>query len=194
VTGPFAGSNPALGTTNLTPEDYATAREKYRPDKIRILFVAESPPSSGGYFYFPNTIGKDHLFRETMKALKLWPTRKAMSKGVDKRPLLEEFRSRGFFLIDTCEVPVDKLPAGQRHEAINRDAPGLAARAQALHPDHIIIVKKTVYLPIRDALQRAGLKQGILNKQPISFPSHGNQRNYRSAVRRLLGNRQEMSE
>ena len=178
----------------MTTEDYAIAREKYRPDKIRILFVAESPPSSGGYFYFPNTIGKDHLFRETMKALKLWPAKKVMSKGVDKRPLLEEFCSRGFFLIDTCEVPVDKLPAAERREAINRDAPGLAARAQALHPGHIIVVKKTVYRPIRDALQRAGLQQSILNKQPISFPSHGNQRNYRIALRRLMGNCQEMSE
>ncbi|GEM_PF-4768870 len=129
-----------------------------------------------------------------MKGLKLWPVKKAMSKGVDKRPLLEEFRSRGFFLIDTCEVPVDKLSAAQRREAINRNAPGLATRAQALHPDHIIVVKKTIYRPIRDALQRAGFQQRILNKQPISFPSHGNQRKYRIALRRLLGNRQEGSE
>jgi hypothetical protein len=129
-----------------------------------------------------------------MKALKLWPVKRAMGKGVDKRPLLIEFRSRGFFLIDTCEVPVDKLTAAQRREAISREAPGLAERAQALQPDHIIVVKKTVYRPIRDALRCAGLQQTILNKQPISFPSHGNQRKYRIAMRRLVGNRQEIRE
>jgi hypothetical protein len=176
----------ALGTTNHTREDYAGARKKYMPDKIRILFVAESPPSSGGFFYFPRTVGKDHLFRETMKALKLWPVNLAMGKGLDKTPLLEEFRSKGFFLIDTCQLPVDKLPADQRRDTILRDAAGLALRAQQLHPDHIILVKKTVYHPVRDALERNGLGHKILNNEPLSFPSHGNQSSYRTALRRLV--------
>ncbi len=51
---------------------YRAAREAYRPHRISVLFIAESPPTSGGYFYFEKTVGKDHLFRETMKALGLW--------------------------------------------------------------------------------------------------------------------------
>ncbi len=47
-------------------------REAYRPEKVRVLFIAESPPASGGLVYFPETIGKDPLFRETMKAVALW--------------------------------------------------------------------------------------------------------------------------
>ncbi len=73
---------------------YAEARNKYRPDRIGVLFVAESPPSSGGYFYFENTTGKDHLFRETMKALGFWEEEKSMPKGLDKKPLLEKFSVR----------------------------------------------------------------------------------------------------
>jgi hypothetical protein len=121
-----------------------------------------------------------------MKALKLWPVNLSMGKGLYKRSLLEEFRSRGFFLIDTCELPVDKLPADQRRDTILRDASGLTLRAQKLHPDHIIVVKKTVYHPVRDALERAGLGHRILNNQPLKFPSHGNQRKYRTALRRLV--------
>ena len=194
MAGPFAGSNPALGTTKLALRDYSQAREEYRPDQIRVLLIAESPPSSGGYFYFPTTIGKDHLFRETMKALELWPIETPMRKGLDKRPLLEEFGSKGFFLIDTCQVPVDKLPAAQKKHEILREASGLALRAEDLHPDRIIIVKKTVYKPVREALERTGLRHRILNAKPLKFPSHGNQRDYRSSLRRLLRKRERSSE
>lgn len=193
MTGPFAGSNPALGTTKFTREDYARARENYRPDKVKILLVAESPPTSGGYFYFPRTIGKDHLFRETMKALGLWPMDVPLQKGLDKRPMLDQFQSKGFFLIDTCEFPVDKLPNRQRKETIASDASSLAHRAQQLSPDHIIVVKKTVYAPVRDALEQAGLGRRILNNKPLSFPSHGNQKKFRTALRQLLRNRQRTS-
>ncbi len=51
---------------------YRVAREAYRPERVRVLLIAESPPASGGFFYFPKTIGKDHLFRETMKVVGLW--------------------------------------------------------------------------------------------------------------------------
>ena len=124
-----------------------------------------------------------------MKALEIWPIKTAMHRGLDKRPFLEEFRSKGFFLIDTCQVPVDKLPAAQKKHKILREASGLALRAEDLHPDRIIIVKKTVYQPVREALERTGLGHKILNNEPLKFPSHGNQKDYRSSLRRLLRKR-----
>jgi len=121
-----------------------------------------------------------------MKALKLWPQVTPMGKNIDKRPLLEKFCSRGFLLVDTCELPVDKLlPAGRR-KTIIREAPGLAKRVQLLNPEHVIVVKKTVFPYARDALGRAGLLAKVLNRQPIPFPSHGNQKLYRSRIRRLI--------
>ncbi len=57
----------------LEAGDYAVARNKYRPSKVEVLWIAESPPSSQGFFYFEKTTGKDHLFRETMKAVGIWP-------------------------------------------------------------------------------------------------------------------------
>ncbi len=38
---------------------YGAARDAYRPDRVPVLLIAESPPASGGFFYFPETIGKD---------------------------------------------------------------------------------------------------------------------------------------
>ena len=183
----------ALGTIQSKREDYAQARALYKPRTIRVLFVAESPPSSGGFFYFSKTIGKDHLFRETMKALSLWPLRHPLRKGLDKTGLLEEFRSRGFFLIDTCDIPVDRLSPKARRISIAREAPSLARRAKKLDPDSIVIVKQTVYGPVRHALETAGLGDRVLNTEPLPFPSHGNQRRYRLRLRRLIRNMNQVS-
>lgn len=167
-------------------ERYSVARNKYKPPNIRVLFIAESPPSSGGYFYAETTIGKDHLFRETMRSLKFWPSRRPMRKGCDKRSMLNEFRSLGFFLIDTCEFPVDKLRPTERRISTLRGALTLPGRVGALCPDRILIVKKTVFKPALQALSETDFAGRVLNTEALPFPSHGNQKKYRTMLRRLL--------
>src|SRR5437899_8776148 len=103
----------ALGTTQALKDKYTASRNKYKPNKVNVLLIAESPPSSGGYFYSETTIGKDHLFRETMKALELWTVDRPMRKGSDKQPILRRYRSIGFFLLITSELPFDKLISSQ---------------------------------------------------------------------------------
>jgi len=176
----------ALGTTQALIDRYSVARNKYKPRRVNILFIAESPPSSGGYFYSEKTIGKDHLFRETMKALEFWPSGRPMRKDCDKRSMLSEFRSLGFFLIDTCEFPVDKLPPRERRISTIRGAMTLPGRVGALCPDRILIVKKTVFKPAIQALSKTGFARRVLNTEPLPFPSHGNQKKYRTMLRRLV--------
>jgi hypothetical protein len=121
-----------------------------------------------------------------MKALELWPVDRPMRKGCDKRPMLEQFRSLGLFLIDTCELPVDKMPSGQRRLATAQGALTLPNRVKELDPGRILIVKKTVFNPARRALSIAGFENRILNKKSLPFPSHGNQRKFRRMLRRLV--------
>ena len=181
--------NTALRTTQALMDKYSVARNKYKPSKIGVLFIAESPPSSGGHFYVEETIGKYYLFRETMKALELWPSDRPMRKGCDKRSMLNEFRSLDFFLIDTCEFPVDKLRPKERRLSTIRGALTLPARVEALRPDRILIVKKTVFKPAIQALSGTRFASRILNVEPLPFPSHGNQKKYRTMLRRLLKKR-----
>ena len=188
---PYHASSSPGGGERVSILDYSSLRSHYKPSRTRLLFIAESPPSSGGYFYFHHTIGKDHLFRETMKALQLWPIRKPMRKGFDKSELLAWFCSMGFFLIDTCEVPVDRLSDGQRKAKIEAGAASIPARLQTLNPDWIVIVKKTVFGPVKDALEAAGLHKIVLNKTPLPFPSHGYQKEYRTRLRRLIEKQQD---
>ena len=166
--------------------DFNRARRKYRPRKVRFLLIAESPPSSGGFFYFPMTIGKDHLFRETMKALKFWPEDEPMRRGVDKRSLLQRFQSMGLYLLDTCDLPVDKLRSVERREAVLDQTPRLINDVIDADPLHILVVKSSIFKPVIMALRKCGLRSKILNSGPVPFPSHGNQRIYRTLLRRAL--------
>src|SRR2546422_6763606 len=183
--GPFAGSNPALGTTQALKDKYTASRNKYKPNKVNVLLIAESPPSSGGYFYSETTIGKDHLFRETMKALQFWPVDRPMRKGCDKQRMLKRFRSIGFFLIDTCELPVDKLQPRQRRISTIQAASTLPRRVRELNPTRILIVKKTVFKPARQSLIEAGLGDRILNTKTLSFPSHRHHRKILTMIHRI---------
>jgi hypothetical protein len=121
-----------------------------------------------------------------MKVLEFWPTDIPMRMGCDKRPMLRRFRSIGFFLIDTCEFPVDKLSPRRRRIFTLQGALTLPNRVEELDPDRILIVKKTVFKPAIQALRDAGLGHRILNTKPLPFPSHGNQRRFRKMVKRLL--------
>src|SRR5467141_2737213 len=113
------------GETKPSAAKFNRARRKYRPRKVRFLLIAESPPSSGGFFYFETTIGKDHLFRETMKALKFWPEGEPMRRGVDKRLMLQRFQTLGFYLLDTCTFPLNKPPPTERRRSVLSQTPRL---------------------------------------------------------------------
>jgi hypothetical protein len=159
---------------------------EYRPDKIRFLLIAESPPSSGGFFYFATTIGKDHLFRETMKALEFWPINQPMRRGVDKRSMLRRFQTMGFYLLDTCVSPVDKMRPGDRRKTVLTQTPRLIKDVIRANPSHIFIVKSSIFNPVSQALKESGFLPRLLNVRPVPFPSHGNQRVYRSTLRRAI--------
>ena len=175
-----------MNATKHTVTDFNRNRRKYRPRRVRFLLIAESPPSSGGFFYFGTTIGKDHLFRETMKALELWPRNEPMRKGVDKRTMLRHFQSMGFYLLDASVFPVDKLRPIERRKTVLNQTGRLVRDVIEANPVHILIVKSSIFNPVRNALRESGLSNRVLNTRPVSFPSHGNQRTYRSVLRRAL--------
>ncbi len=161
-------------------------RYSYLPRKVRLLFIAESPPASGGFFYNSKTIGRDYLFAETMRGLGLWPDHKTMRKDFDKRRLLKQFQSMGCFLIDSSHSPVDKLRSLERNTRVLREIPRLLRKIEKLKPGRIVIVKKNVFMLVRPELEKRHLATRVLNKKFLPFPSHGHQPEYRKRLRRLL--------
>lgn len=86
---------------------YREAREKYKPKPIEVLWIAESPPDAGRYFYFETFTPPGYLFRYTMEALNLVDDTTAFAEGMDKAPLLKRFRDCGNYLVDLSERPVN---------------------------------------------------------------------------------------
>src|SRR5258708_15513474 len=74
-------------------------RKRYRPDRVRILFVGESPPASGRFFYQADS-GLYRAVRDTF--LTAFPP-------LQKTAFLDSFRSLGCYLVDLCGEPVDKM-------------------------------------------------------------------------------------
>ena len=74
--------------------------EKWKPAKLKVLFIAESPPKDGdeGYFYNEKTEGrlKDKIFN-------LLDIREETAEKE-----LQRFKERNFFLIDTVKCRLDK--------------------------------------------------------------------------------------
>lgn len=165
---------------------YFSARDKYKPDKIGILLIAESPPASGGYFYFETATGRGGLFVETMKALQMIPEDKGLRRGSDKKPLLKAFKDGGFFVIDVSYEPVNDKKGAERKLAIKKELPRLVSDVKKLDPSGIVIVKCSLYKPVREALEEAGFGGRILNKEALPFPSHGHQKTYRKTLESLV--------
>lgn len=172
----------------LLMQDYISARDKYNPKNVNLaikyLFIGESPPESGSYFYFEKATGRGNLFRETMRALDISVGK--LQSGADKTPQLREFQSRGCFLIDVSYTPVNKLSAKEKNRALNSQMERLVSDVGDLEPEKIVIVKTNIFLPVKMALDVSGFKHKIQNKGPIPFPSNGWQATYRQMIKEIM--------
>lgn len=149
------------------------AAEKYRPDEIDLLIVAEAPPDEPDrYFYFEDVRKHDDLFRYVCLGIlgqKLGRNRKCQG--------LAELRDRGVFMIDLQEeTPRDTTP-------LDTFVPALIERCHALLPRRIILVKVTVFDSAYDSLRQAGLP---VSAERIPFPNSGRQGEFEAKFGRAL--------
>ena len=69
-------------------------RKRFRPEQITTLFVGESAPASGDFFYNGNTALKRHMQRAMENSL---------GEGGD---FFERFKAYGWYLDDLVLIPV----------------------------------------------------------------------------------------
>lgn len=85
----------------MNKEYYLNLRNQFTPASPKIIFIAESPPASGKYFYDPDGETNEPLFAAMMKCiLNLNPTTKEIG--------LEAFKQNGFLLVDATYEPINK--------------------------------------------------------------------------------------
>jgi hypothetical protein len=151
------------------------AAERWRPERVRTLLVAEAPPqASNRYFYFDNVPDHDDLFRYVVRGcFGVLPDRP------EKTYWLERLRNEGIFLIDLQLDPVDG-------SSLSEHVPNLVSRCRALSPERIILIKVTVYDAAFKKLKAAGLP--VVDER-IPFPGSGRQPEFEVSFGRALSAR-----
>ena len=137
-------------------------RVRFRPGRITTLFVGESAPASGAFFYRGNTALERHM-KTAMAAAGLG----------GEGDFLDRFRSYGWYLEDLVLEPVDQLPPRERRarrvEAVN----SLADRIAKYRPAAIV----SLLLSIEDLVGRAARRAGSpATLFAVPFAGHGSSR------------------
>lgn len=165
---------------------FEEARAQYRPSRVRILFVAESPPRAGSnrFFYFEDVDRGDSLFVEMMKALyplDVPPTPVLRSR---KQEFLKRFQGDDYYLIDASPTPIGDRT---KKQAIMEGLPSLLAsiREVADETTRIVLLTATVYEVALPYLRAHGIR--VANSEMINFPGSGQQANFHRKIKALLG-------
>ncbi len=96
---------------------FGRLRRQYKPEDARVLFVGESPPTGGTFFYEGNSV----LYYATEEAfLKALPEIKGKS-------FLDSFKELGCYLDDLGLEPVNRLPDPDKRRERRDGESGLRA-------------------------------------------------------------------
>lgn len=167
-------------------ENIESARQKYKPNVIKFLLIAEAPPppESKRFFYFPDVKIHDHLFLETMKAVYQCDDTKSIRR--QKRKLLERFKNDGFYLIDASDESIKDKSQSGKEKQIRESLPALIEKVRSLVSEDtkIILISKTVYKVCFEELKLKGFN--VINKCSIPFPCSGQQKRFREKLSSLL--------
>lgn len=168
--------------------DFETARHRYRPEVIKCLFIAESPPEIGScrFFYFENVYEGDSLFIEMMKVLYLGENPHIPSVRLRKREYLRRFQEDGFYLIDSVEEPIGVRDTSRKVRRIKEELPSLRDKVDEIvdRETPIILISRPVFDAVAVFLRTDGFN--IINEEMIDFPGSGGQKRFREKLGRLL--------
>jgi len=135
-----ADSEDALGKEAL--------RTHYRPSKVKLLFVGESPPASGRFFYRANS-GLYRAIRSTF--IKVFP-------HLEKANFLDAFQFLGCYLVDLSCTPVDHLHPRERRQACLDGEVRLSKMIRQFQPDIVVTVVRSIVANVERAQEQADWK------------------------------------
>ena len=177
----------SLSITVEGPMIFESARKKFQPKQIKILFIAEAPPplDSKRFFYFVPVNRGDTLFLEMMKVLYPDEVISARQARNEKEKFLTHFQADGFFLIDACKMPLPKRASlSAKKRAIRAELRWLTARVKKLcgKSTKIVLISRPVY----DICLAALTDFDVINREMIDFPGSGRQLEFRRKLSELL--------
>ena len=154
------------------------AIQQYRPEQVRILFVAESPPSAPErHFYFEHVTRADTLWIELTRALYPATFGETRVERPRKGAWLQTFQQDGYWLIEAVPDPIDK----KRKEVQIAEHTGYVLDLlHAAQPEHVVLIAAPVWKILQDPVREAGFS--LPQTLAIPFPGRGQQRRFRDAM------------
>jgi hypothetical protein len=157
--------------SNQTNESVESVRKRYRPARIVTLFVGESAPHNGTFFY-----RGDSLMLRQMKIV----VESAFGETDD---IPKTFMAYGWYLDDLVLEPVNHLQKPQRKTKCLEAQKSLAARIAEYRPLAIVSLLRSIDRIVTNAAKSAGSDANILS---VPFPGMGNQVRFRDAMARII--------
>ncbi len=167
---------------------FEVARQKYKPEIIKVLFIAESIPKEedNRFFYFEDVPKGDSLFLEMMKHL--YPETKEFRPKVirkGKAILLKQFQQDGYYLMDAVTKSVSGLSPNQKKKAIFNEREMLVSRLrqQVNGNPKIVLISATVFEVLHEYLTSEGFN--IAHNESIPFAGFGNQTRFHTQLEKF---------
>lgn len=161
----------------MSMDVYEILRENFRPKRIRVLFIGESRPANGSFYYR----GDSRLARYTCEAF--------CTEGgriPEMSDFLRRFQSLDCFLTDLCPQPANHLAKQQRRAARRAGEIALAETIASAQPEAIVVVMKGIAKSVARASAIAGAD--AIPCYVLPFPAQAHERDYVSELHSIVSN------
>lgn len=135
-------------------------RQLFRPERISVLFVGESAPAGGTFFYFANSV----LYRGLHQAL--------FEKLGMPSDFLSAFSKAGYYLDDLVLIPANWERPADRRRLHRQYILSLTDRLKEYQPAAIVSLLKSIGKAVEQARELSGLR---VPHYIVSFPGNGRQ-------------------
>jgi hypothetical protein len=161
------------------------ARDKYRPETVKLLFIAEAPPCrEGHFFYFEDVPKGDSLFMHVIRAV--FPDLNDMETKelrVRKEEMLFRFAESACFLEDSVSVAIPKGTKNKEKIILEHQVDLIKRIEQYKSTAKVVLLSSGVFKMNYEALKNEGFN--ILNDFMIPFPGSGQQGKFKEGIAKL---------
>jgi uracil-DNA glycosylase len=133
--------------------DWEALRIVHRPERVKMLFVGESPPVSGRFFYNRDS----GLYRAVRDAFH------QVDSSINDDNFLHVFRNAGCYLVDACTRPVDRMAQAARRTACRSGEPLLSRHIREMRPETIVALVRSIQKNVERAVAGASWSGTLLS-------------------------------
>lgn len=158
----------------MSGNKYEDLRNEYKPVKVELLFVGDSRPGGGKFFYQGDSV----LYKETKKAFDQYYNNDEFT--------LDRFVELSCWFVDVCLEPIGHLSGKERRKLISDNMPRLLKVVEEEKPKTIVVCKKTFLEP---EIKKTSIMEQYEEGESIfflPFPARGHQDLYSQGLRKAL--------